>query len=75
MTSPDILGDLGVSLLRFARARPGERRSPRSAKESLPSVGLVHDKTWQGQAMDLQSSWARQLVTLPRGTFESSGST
>jgi hypothetical protein len=40
---PDILEDLAVSLLRYG----GERRSLRSAKETLPSVGLVHDKTWQ----------------------------
>src|SRR5262249_29613159 len=47
VASPDILEDLGVSLLRSGRARPRERRSLRSAKEALPSVGLVHGKTWQ----------------------------
>ena len=47
MASPDILEDLGVSLLRSGRTRPRERRSPGSAKEALPSAGLVHDKTWQ----------------------------
>lgn len=37
-----------VRLLGSSRARPRERRSLRSAKEVLLSVGLVHGKTWQG---------------------------
>jgi hypothetical protein len=43
-------GGLEVSLLRSGCARPSERRSLRSAKEALPYVELVHDKTWRGGA-------------------------
>ena len=53
-------------LLRSGRAGPRERRSLRSAKEALPSVGAGSRLAMAvGQAMDLRSSWARQLVTLP----------
>lgn len=66
MASPDILEDLGVSLLRSARARPRERHSLRSAKEALPSVGgRSRQDMAVGHAMDLRGSWARQIFTLP----------
>ena len=45
---------------------PDERRSSRSAKEALPSVGGSQQDMAAGAARNPQSSWARQLVTLPR---------
>src|SRR6266704_4268577 len=45
VASPDILEDLRVSLPRSGRARSGERRSPRSVQEALPSAGLVRGRT------------------------------
>jgi hypothetical protein len=74
VASPDILGNLGTSLLRSGRVRPRERRPLRSAKEALPSVGQVHDKTWPGASDGSAKLMGTAARYAPMGIFESSGS-